>query len=92
MSILALALAPVLPASTGTGANTGPALPKSHRHHAVRENTDGNKESGEPGRFAGRPCPGASLFPSSSIASLFASSRPGAVHEQPGTGSPPGSD
>jgi hypothetical protein len=63
MSILALALAPVLPASTGTGANTGPALPKSHRHHAVRENTDGNKESGEPGRFAGRPCPGASLFP-----------------------------
>jgi hypothetical protein len=63
MSILALALAPVLPASTGTGANTGPAQYPGHRHHAVRENTDGNKESGEPGRFAGRPCPGASLFP-----------------------------
>jgi hypothetical protein len=63
MSTLALALIPVLPASTGTGAGTGPALPKGHRYHAVREYTDGNKESGEPGRFAGRPCPGASLFP-----------------------------
>jgi hypothetical protein len=63
MSILALALIPVLLASTGTGAGTGPALPPGHRHHAVRENTDGNKKSGEPGRFMGRPCPGASLFP-----------------------------
>ena len=63
MSILALALIPVLPASTGTGASTGPAEYRGHRHHAVRENTDGNKESGEPGRFAGRPCLGASLFP-----------------------------
>lgn len=63
MSILALALIPVLPASTGTGANTGPAWHLGHRHHAVRENTDGNKKSGEPGRFAGRPCPGASLLP-----------------------------
>jgi hypothetical protein len=63
MSILALALIPVLLASTGNGANTGPASPEGHRHHAVRENTDGNKESGEPGRFSGRPCPGASFFP-----------------------------
>ena len=63
MSPLALALIPVLPASTGTGAGTGPVSPEGHRHHAVRENTDGNKKSGEPGRFAGRPCPGASLFP-----------------------------
>jgi hypothetical protein len=63
MSTPALALIPVLPASTGTGANTGTAQPTSHRHHAVRENTHGNKESGEPGRFAGRPCPGAPLFP-----------------------------
>ena len=63
MSPLALALIPVLPASTGTGAGTGPVSPLGHRHHAVRENTDGNKKSGEPGRFAGRPCPGASLFP-----------------------------
>jgi hypothetical protein len=63
MSAPALALVPVLPASTGTGANTGPAWCRGHRHHAVRENTDGNKESGEPGRFAGRPCPGVPLFP-----------------------------
>jgi hypothetical protein len=63
MSILALALIPVLLVSTGTGANTGPTQHLGHRHHAVRENTDGNKKSGEPGRFAGRPCPGASLFP-----------------------------
>jgi hypothetical protein len=63
MSTPALALIPVLPASTGTGATTGPAQSTGNRHHAVRENTDGNKESGEPGRFAGRPCPGASLFP-----------------------------
>ena len=63
MNILALALIPVLPASTGTGANTGPAQHLGHRHHAVRENTDGNKKSGEPGRFTVRCGPGASLFP-----------------------------
>ena len=63
MSTPALALIPVLPASTGTGAGIGPAQHSGHRNHAVRENTDGNKKSGEPGRFAGRPCPGASLFP-----------------------------
>ena len=63
MSTPAQALIPVLPASTGTGATTGRAQHLGRRHHAVRENTDGNKESGEPGRFAGRPCPGVSLFP-----------------------------
>jgi hypothetical protein len=63
MSTPALALIPVLPASTGTGADTGPASPAGHRHHAVRENTDGNKKSGEPGRFTARRRPGASLFP-----------------------------
>jgi hypothetical protein len=63
MNIPALALIPALSARTGTGANTGTARPISHRHHAVRENTDGNKESGESGRFAGRPCPGAPFFP-----------------------------
>jgi hypothetical protein len=62
MSTPVLALIPVLPASTGTGANAVAWL-IGHRHHAVRENTDGNKESGEPGRFAGRPCPGVPLFP-----------------------------
>jgi hypothetical protein len=74
MTTPALALVPVLPASTGTGATTGPAQPKGHRHHAVRENTDGNKESGDPGRFAGRPCPEASLFP------LFFHNRAGRQH------------
>ena len=63
MSTPALALIPVLPASAGTGANTGAAQYRGHRHHAVRENTDGNKESGDLGRFAGRPCPGVPLFP-----------------------------
>jgi hypothetical protein len=63
MSTPALALIPVLPASTGTGANAGMAWLMGHRHHAVRENTDGNKESGEPGRFAGRLSPGVPLFP-----------------------------
>ena len=68
MSTPALALIPVLPASTGTGANTGPAWHPGRRHHAVRENTDGNKESGEPGRFAAHQRPGAPLFPLSSSA------------------------
>jgi hypothetical protein len=63
MSILALALIPVLPGGTGTGANTGPVSPLGHRNHAVRENTEGNKKSGEPGRFTGRPCPGVPFFP-----------------------------
>jgi hypothetical protein len=63
MSTPALAPIPVLPASTGTGANAGPPTLPGHRHHAVRENTDGNKESGDPGRFAGPLCPGAPLFP-----------------------------
>jgi hypothetical protein len=63
MNTPALALAPVLPASAGTGATTGPAQYRGRRHHAVRENTDGNKKSGEPGRFTGHPCPEASCFP-----------------------------
>jgi hypothetical protein len=62
MSTLTLALVPVLLISTGIGANTGMAWLIGHRHHAVRENTDGNKESAEPGHFAGRPCPGVPLF------------------------------
>ncbi len=63
MNTPALALVPVLRASTGIGANTGTARSKSHRNHASRENTDGNKESGEPGRFAGQQWPGAPIFP-----------------------------
>jgi hypothetical protein len=63
MSTPALALLPVLPASTGIGANTGPDLHGGHRHHAARESTDGKQESGEPGRFAGQQWPGAPMFP-----------------------------
>ena len=68
MSVPALALVPVLYASAGTGASTGTARPVSHRNHASRENTDGKKESGEPGRFAAHQRPGAPLFPLSSSA------------------------
>lgn len=79
MSTPALALIPVLPASTGIGANTGPAWSRGHRHHASRETTDGNKQSGEPGRFAGQQWPGAPIFPLSSHPAsrqLAAGSRP----------------
>jgi hypothetical protein len=64
LSSPALALVPVLLASTGAGANAGSARQRSHRHHAVRENTDGKQESGEVGRFAGPlEGPGAPRFP-----------------------------
>jgi hypothetical protein len=64
MSNPALALTPVPTGDgTGAGANTDAARPIGHRHHAVRENTDGKQESGEPGRFAGIQWPGALFFP-----------------------------
>ena len=63
MNTPALTLVPVLPASTGIGANTGPNLHTGHRHHVVGENTDGEQESGDPGRFAGQQWPGAPVFP-----------------------------
>ena len=63
MNSPALALVPVPTASAGIGANARLVISIGHRNHAVRENTDGNKKGGEPGRFTGRPCPGASLFP-----------------------------
>jgi hypothetical protein len=65
MSTPALALVPVLPASTGIGANTGPDLHGGHRHHAAREDRDGKQESGERGRFAGQQWPEAPIFPRS---------------------------
>lgn len=65
MTTPVLALIPALAdPGAGTGANTGTASQKGHRHHALRENTDGNKESGEAGRFAGPSgWPGASCSP-----------------------------
>jgi hypothetical protein len=62
MSTPALALVPVLAASTGIGANTGPAQHPGHRNHAVRENPDGKQEDPEGGRFTARYGPVASPF------------------------------
>jgi hypothetical protein len=63
MSTPALALVPVLLASTGIGANTGSARSIDHRNHAVRENPDGKQEDPEGGRFAARHGPVAPPFP-----------------------------
>jgi hypothetical protein len=66
MSTPALALAPALIDGAGTGANAGTTWPRCHRHHASRENADGKRESGDLGRFAAYPWPGAPRFPLSS--------------------------
>ena len=64
MTAPVLALAPVLAAvHTGVGATTGSLRQPGHRHHPVGENTDGNQESGEVGRFAAPNWPGAPCFP-----------------------------
>jgi hypothetical protein len=63
MSILALALIPVLPASTGTGANTGPASPPGHRNHAVRETRMETRRAGNRGASRALRGLGAPLFP-----------------------------
>jgi hypothetical protein len=63
MSTPALALIPVLPGSTGTGANTGPAWHQGHRNHAVRENRMETRRAGNRGASQARPWPGAPIFP-----------------------------
>ena len=63
MSTPALALIPVLPASTGTGANTGPAWHQGHRNHAVRENRMETRRAGNRGASRALPGLGAPLFP-----------------------------
>jgi hypothetical protein len=63
MSILALALIPVLPASTGTGATTGPVSSLGHRNHAVRENRMETRRAGNRGASRALPGLGAPLFP-----------------------------
>ena len=63
MSILALALVPVLPASTGTGATTAPACHQGHRNHAVRENRMETRRAGNRGASRAFRGLGASLFP-----------------------------
>ena len=63
MNILALAPIPVLPASTGTGANTGPAWHQGHRNHAVRENRMETTRAGNRGASRASHGLGAPLFP-----------------------------
>ena len=63
MNNLALALIPVLLASTGTGANTGPASPASHRNHAVRETRMETRRAGNWGASRASRGLGAPSFP-----------------------------
>ena len=63
MNTPARALAPVLAASTGTGANTGPAKPGGHRNHAVRENRMETRRAGNRGASRALRGLGAPLFP-----------------------------
>jgi hypothetical protein len=61
MSAPALALIPVLPASTGTGATTGQH--HGHRHHAGRENRMETRRAENRGASWALPGPEAPIFP-----------------------------
>ena len=63
MSSPALALIPVLPARTGTGATTGPASTLGHRNRAVRENRMETRRAGNRGASRALRGLGAPLFP-----------------------------
>ena len=63
MTTPALAMVPVLPASTGTGANTGSATRPGHRNHAVREIRMETRRAGNRGASRALPGLGAPLFP-----------------------------
>jgi hypothetical protein len=63
MSSPALALIPVLAASTGTGATIGPAQPAGHRNHAVRETRMETRRAGNRGASQATPGLGAPLLP-----------------------------
>ena len=63
MSPLALALIPVLPASTGTRANTAPSCHQDHRNHAVRETRMETRRAGNRGASRALRGPGALSFP-----------------------------
>ena len=63
MSTPALALIPVLPASTGTRATTGPASLQGHRNHAVRETRMETRRAGNRGASRASRGLGAPLFP-----------------------------
>jgi hypothetical protein len=59
----ALALAPVLTASTGTGASLGTASSLGHRNHAVREHRMETRRAGNRGASRALPGLGAPSFP-----------------------------
>ena len=63
MTTPALAMVPVLPASTGTGADTGSATRSGHRNHAVREHWMETRRAGNRGASRDLPGLGAPLFP-----------------------------
>ena len=63
MSAPVLALIPVLPASTGTGATTGLASPAGHRNHAGREHRMETRRAGNRGASRAVPGSGAPSFP-----------------------------
>jgi hypothetical protein len=63
MNAPVLALVPVLPNSTGTGANTGPASHLGHRNHAVRETRMETRRAGNRGASRASRGLGAPLFP-----------------------------
>ena len=63
MSGPVLTLIPVLPASTGSGASPGPANPRCHRNHAVRETRMETWTAGNRGASGALPGLGALLFP-----------------------------
>ena len=63
MNTPALALIPVQLASTGTGANTGPASPAGHRNLAVRETRMETRRAGNRGALRALLGLGAPSFP-----------------------------
>ena len=63
MNSPALALIPVLPASTGTGADTGSATRSGHRNHAVREHWMETRRAGNRGASRASRGLGAPSFP-----------------------------
>ena len=63
MTTPGLAMVPVLPASTGTGADTGSATRSGHRNHAVREHRMETRRAGNRGASRALPGLGAPSFP-----------------------------
>jgi hypothetical protein len=86
----ALALTPVLTASTGTGASPGTASSLSHRNHAVREHRMETGRAGNRGASRAVPGSGAPLFPLFFHPPPIGSTRPGDAYEHSGSGIGPG--